>query len=44
MARKNGKSLSLALVGSYEAFAFGEQMAEVYIAGATKRDQVKDRI
>jgi phage terminase large subunit-like protein len=40
VARKNAKSQSLACVGSYEAFAFGESMAEVYI-GATKTEQSK---
>ncbi len=40
VGRKNAKSQSLAFVGSYEAFAFGENMAEVYIAGV-KRDQSK---
>ncbi|MGG3893171.1 terminase large subunit [Geobacillus stearothermophilus] len=38
VARKNAKSQSLACVGSYEAFAFGENMSEVYI-GATKTEQ-----
>jgi phage terminase large subunit-like protein len=38
MGRKNGKSQSLALVGSYEWAAFGEPMSEIYI-GATKREQ-----
>lgn len=40
VARKNAKSQSLACVGSYEAFAFGENMSEVYI-GATKTEQSK---
>jgi phage terminase large subunit-like protein len=40
VARKNAKSQSLACVGSYETFAFGESMAEVYI-GATKTEQSK---
>jgi phage terminase large subunit-like protein len=40
VARKNAKSQSLACVGSYESFAFGESMAEVYI-GATKTEQSK---
>lgn len=40
VGRKNGKSLSLSIVGSYESIAFGENMAEVYI-GATKREQAK---
>lgn len=40
VARKNTKSQSLACVGSYEAFAFGENMSEVYI-GATKTEQAK---
>ncbi|PUF85768.1 MULTISPECIES: terminase TerL endonuclease subunit [unclassified Geobacillus] len=40
VARKNAKSQSLACVGSYEVFAFGESMAEVYI-GATKTEQSK---
>jgi phage terminase large subunit-like protein len=38
VARKNAKSQSLACVGSYEAMAFGEHMAEVYV-GATKTEQ-----
>ncbi|MED4916720.1 terminase large subunit [Geobacillus thermodenitrificans] len=40
VARKNAKSQSLACVGSYESFAFGENMSEVYI-GATKTEQSK---
>jgi phage terminase large subunit-like protein len=40
VARKNAKSQSLACAGSYESFAFGESMAEVYI-GATKTEQSK---
>jgi phage terminase large subunit-like protein len=40
VARKNAKSQSLAGVGSYEAAAMGENMAEVYI-GATKTEQAK---
>jgi phage terminase large subunit-like protein len=40
VARKNAKSQSLACVGSYETFAFGENMSEVYI-GATKTEQSK---
>jgi phage terminase large subunit-like protein len=40
VARKNAKSQSLACVGSYEAFALGENMSEVYI-GATKTEQSK---
>jgi phage terminase large subunit-like protein len=40
VARKNAKSQSLACVGSYEAFALGESMSEVYI-GATKTEQSK---
>lgn len=40
VARKNAKSQSLAVVGSYEQMAFGENMSEVYI-GATKTDQAK---
>jgi phage terminase large subunit-like protein len=38
VGRKNAKSQSLACVGSYEGFAFGENMSEVYI-GATKTEQ-----
>lgn len=40
VGRKNAKSQSLACVGSYEAFAFGENMSEVYV-GATKTEQSK---
>lgn len=40
VARKNAKSQSLACVASYEAFALGENMSEVYI-GATKSEQSK---
>lgn len=40
VARKNAKSQSLALVGSYELMALGEPMSEVYI-GATKTEQAK---
>ena len=40
VGRKNAKSQSLALVGSYEAFAFGESHNEIYV-GATKKDQSK---
>lgn len=38
VGRKNAKSQFQACVSSYEAFAFGEDMAEVYI-GATKTEQ-----
>lgn len=40
VGRKNAKSQSLALVGTYEAMALGESAAEVYCA-ATKTDQAK---
>lgn len=40
VGRKNAKSQSLAIVGSYEQMAFGENMSEVYI-GATKAEQAK---
>lgn len=40
VARKNGKTLTLAAIGLYLAFADGEAGAEVYSA-ATKRDQAK---
>lgn len=40
VGRKNAKSQSLGVVGSYEASAFGESSAEVYCA-ATKKDQAK---
>ena len=40
VARKNAKSQSLGCVGSYEAMAMGESMAEVYI-GATMTEQSK---
>lgn len=40
VGRKNAKSQSLACVGSYEAMANGESMAECYI-GATKAEQAK---
>jgi phage terminase large subunit-like protein len=38
VGRKNAKSQSLACVGSYEASALGEPMAEIYV-GATKTEQ-----
>ena len=40
VARKNAKTQSNACVASYEASAFGESYAEVYI-GATKTEQAK---
>lgn len=40
VGRKNAKSQSLGTVGSYEASAFGEPFAEVYMT-ATKKDQAK---
>jgi phage terminase large subunit-like protein len=40
VARKNAKSQSLSVVGTYEQMAFGENMSEVYI-GATKTEQAK---
>ncbi|MBS4191753.1 terminase large subunit [Bacillus sp. FJAT-49705] len=40
VGRKNAKSQSLAVVGTYEQMAFGENMSEVYI-GATKKEQAK---
>lgn len=40
VGRKNAKSQSLGAVGGYEASAFGEPYAEVYMA-ATKKDQAK---
>jgi phage terminase large subunit-like protein len=40
VGRKNAKSQSLAVVGSYELMALGESMSEVYI-GATKRAQAQ---
>jgi len=40
VARKNTKSQSLGVVGSYESAAFGESAAEVYCA-ATKKEQAK---
>jgi len=40
VGRKNAKSQSLAMVGTYEAFAMNEPSAEIYCA-ATKTDQSK---
>jgi phage terminase large subunit-like protein len=40
VARKNAKSQDLAIVGTYEMSAFGEQCAEVYVA-ATKKEQTR---
>src|SRR5690349_20355473 len=40
VGRKNAKSQSLALVGSYEWAAYGVNMSEVYI-GATKKEQAQ---
>lgn len=40
VARKNAKSQTLAVVGSYEASAFGESAAEVYCA-ATRKEQAR---